>query len=69
MLTCKTPMEAPVSELWQYGISGDLPILLIRIQELEELELVEEALKAYEYFRIKNIEMDLVIVSEERRLR
>ena len=66
ILTCKAPFDVPVSRLWQYGISGDLPILLIRVKEVEEIELVEEALKAYEYFRIKNIEMDLVIISEEK---
>ena len=65
-LTCKNPLEVPVSKLWQYGISGDLPILLIRVKELDDVELVEEALKAYEYFRVKNIEMDLVIISEEK---
>ena len=65
-LSCKNNMLVPVSKLWQYGISGDLPILLIRIKALEEIELVEEALKAYEYFRLKNISLDLVIISEEK---
>ena len=64
-LTCKSATRVPVSKLWQYGISGDLPILLINIKELEEIELVEEALKAYEYFRVKNVEMDLILVSSE----
>ncbi len=65
-LIYKTDLQVPVNKLWQYGISGDLPILLIRIKTLEEIELVEEALKAYEYFRLKNIQLDLVIVSEEK---
>ncbi len=52
-LICKDELEVPVSKLWQYGISGDLPILLIRIKELTQIELLEEALKAYEYFRMK----------------
>lgn len=64
-LNNKIKIEAPVSKLWSYGISGDLPILLISIKKIEEIELIKEALKAYEYFRLKNIEIDLVLVSEE----
>ena len=45
ILTNRTKVLVPVSKLWQYGISGDLPILLLRIKNLEEIELVEEALK------------------------
>ena len=37
-------MEAPVSRLWQYGISGDLPILLLKIKEKDEIETLEETL-------------------------
>ncbi len=66
VLNCKAPQYIPISRLWQYGISGDLPIMLIRIKNIEEIELVDEALKAYEYFRVKNIKMDLVLVSEEK---
>ncbi|MCI9245900.1 MAG: hypothetical protein HFJ30_01945 [Clostridia bacterium] len=62
----KADMLVPVSKLWQYGISGDLPILLLHIKTLEEIEVVEEALKAYEYFRLKNVLLDLVIISEEK---
>lgn len=56
----------PVSELWKYGISGDLPIFLVLMKEANDIEVVEEALKAYEYFRVKNMEVDFVIVSEEK---
>ena len=65
-LTCKIPIEVPVTKLWQYGISGDFPILLVTIQTIEEIELIEEVLKLYEYFRVKNIQMDLVLVSKEK---
>ena len=52
-------------QLWKYGISGDLPILLVKIKESNEKEILEEVLKAYEFFRIKNIQLDLVILNEE----
>ena len=55
----------PKEELWKYGISGDLPILLVKIQDSNEREILEEVLKAYEFFRIKNIEVDMVILNEE----
>ena len=64
-LTCSS-MEAPVSRLWQYGISGDLPILLLNIKEKDEIETLEETLKAYNYFRVKNILVDLIIINQEK---
>ena len=63
----KIPEEAPVSELWKYGISGDLPILLIKIKDVSDIGVVKDAIKAYEYFRVKNIKIDLVILNEEKK--
>jgi len=67
MLKGKTVEKAETSELWKYGISGDLPILLIKIKDVNDIYVVKEALKAYEYFRIKNIQIDLVIINEEKK--
>lgn len=61
------PEEAPTTELWKYGISGDLPILLVKIKEITDIGVVKEALKAYEYFKVKNIKIDLVILNEEKK--
>ena len=55
----------PQSDLWQYGISGDLPILLVKISQTSDKEVLEEILKAYEFFRLKNVQIDLVILDEE----
>lgn len=55
----------PKEELWKYGISGDLPILLVKISSSNEKDNLEEILKAYEFFRLKNVEIDLVILNEE----
>lgn len=54
-----------VSRLWNYGISGDIPILLVKIRNINDMHVIEETLKAYEYFRTKNIFIDLVIINEE----
>ncbi len=61
------PEEAPTYELWKYGISGDLPILLIKIKDISDIYVVKDALKAYEYFKVKNIKIDLVILNEEKK--
>ena len=53
------------SDLWQYGISGDLPILLVKISQANEDEVLAEILKAYEFCKLKNVDIDLVILDEE----
>ena len=50
--------------LWSQGISGDLPILLVRIDDPEDLRFVRELLKAHEYWRTKAFAVDLVILNE-----
>jgi len=52
--------------LWQLGISGDLPIMLVRISDISELGLVREALQAVEYWRMKRLAVDLVILNERK---
>jgi cellobiose phosphorylase len=50
--------------LWPYGISGDLPICLVRIEEQTEIEMVRQLLRAHEYWRTKGLVVDLVILNE-----
>ena len=47
--------QYPVSNLWKYGISGDLPILLVKIKDINDIDIIKEVLSAYEFFRVKNI--------------
>lgn len=54
------------SELWKYGISGDLPIILVKVKDLNDSDVIKQILKAYEFFRIKNIEVELVLIDEEK---
>lgn len=53
------------SDLWPFGISGDLPIMMAVIEGREDMELVTWVLKAHEFFRVKGIEIDLVILVEK----
>ncbi len=69
------PMLRPPSEtiesgsggqpgLWHLGISGDLPIILVRISDIDQLDVAREALQAVEYWRMKRLAVDLVILNE-----
>ena len=62
----KKVISAYVSELWKYGISGDLPILLVKVKDISDIEIFKQVINVYEYLRVKNINIDLVIVDEEQ---
>ena len=51
------------SGLWAYGISGDLPIALVRIETDEERDIVRQLVRAHEYWHLKGISADLVILN------
>ncbi len=50
--------------LWSYGISGDLPIILLSITDPTNLDLVRSLVQAHTYWRNKGLDTDLVIWSE-----
>ena len=52
------------SGLWPHGISGDLPIVLLRIDDEQDMSMVRQMLKAHEYWRMKQLAVDLVIINE-----
>jgi cyclic beta-1,2-glucan synthetase len=52
------------SGLWTYGISGDLPIAVVRISEEEDLNMVRQLLRCHEYLRLKGLVFDLVILND-----
>ena len=54
------------SGLWGYAISGDLPIVLVRIGEPSNIELVRQLVQAHAYWRLKGLVVDLVIWNEDR---
>ena len=54
------------SGLWGYAISGDLPIVLLRIVDLANIELVRQLIQAHAYWRLKGLAVDLVIWNEDR---
>jgi len=75
IIYANTHLRAPASviaqnrmsqqRLWHFGISGDLPILLLRIRDLKRLERIREILRAHAYWRTKGITCDIVIINED----
>src|SRR5207249_172451 len=55
--------EGPAA-LWAHRISGDLPIVLVRIDDSEDVGIVRQLLRAHEYWRMKQLAVDLVILNE-----
>jgi cellobiose phosphorylase len=53
------------SGLWAYGISGDLPIVLVRIGDIAHIDLVRQLVKAHHYWRLKGLAADLVVWNED----
>lgn len=57
---------APLSRraLWPLGLSGDLPVLLVRVGRKEDLPRVREAIRAHEFYRAMGVSVDLALVNE-----
>lgn len=54
----------PQSALWAHGISGDLPIILFRIEDAEDAARLREVLAAHEYLRMRQMAVDVVILND-----
>jgi len=50
--------------LWAQGISGDIPIVLLRIDSIDDISIARALLRAHEYWRMKQVAVDLVILNE-----
>jgi cyclic beta-1,2-glucan synthetase len=53
---------APV--LWAKGISGDLPIVLLRLSDAAQARLLDSMLRAQAYWRSKQLPTDLVVLND-----
>lgn len=53
------------SSLWGYGISGDLPIILVRIETVDHIDVVREVIRAHGYWRMMGLIVDIVILNED----
>ena len=53
-------------DLWPFGISGDLPVILVEINGNEDMDSVYWALKGHEYWRMKGLIIDLVFLINKK---
>ncbi|MGN6435625.1 MAG: GH36-type glycosyl hydrolase domain-containing protein [Agriterribacter sp.] len=53
------------SGLWGHSVSGDLPIVLVQIENPENIELIKQLIQAHAYWRLKGLMVDLVIWNED----
>ena len=50
--------------LWVYGISGDMPLIVFRINDADQLKGLKTLLKAHEFWRVKGVETELLIIND-----
>jgi cyclic beta-1,2-glucan synthetase len=48
--------------LWGMGLSGDLPMLLLRMEDPEETALLEDLVRAHRFWKRRGIAVDLVVL-------
>ncbi|MBS3755047.1 MAG: cyclic beta 1-2 glucan synthetase [Desulfobacterales bacterium] len=51
------------SGLWPHAISGDYPIVLVRVYDEQGVSLVQDLLRAHAYWRNRGLKIDLVILN------
>src|SRR5262249_43211731 len=56
--------RAGPSSLWGHRISGDRPIVVLRIDDHDDLGIARQVLRAWRYWRDKRPAVDLVILNE-----
>jgi cyclic beta-1,2-glucan synthetase len=54
----------PPTGLWSQRISGDFPILLLRIDAIEDIAIARQLLQAHEYWQMKGLATDLVLLND-----
>jgi len=53
------------SALWSHGISGDSPLVLLRISDPAKVEIIRQLVQAHAYWRMKGLTTELVILNED----
>lgn len=52
------------SSLWRHGISGDLPIVLLRVSDASQRSMLRDLLLAHEFWHAHGLRIDVVVVNE-----
>ncbi|WP_340103706.1 GH36-type glycosyl hydrolase domain-containing protein [Rhodohalobacter sp. 8-1] len=51
-------------DLWAYGISGDYPLVVFRIKEMDQIKNVKTLVKAHGFWRAKGVDTELMIIND-----
>lgn len=55
----------PQSLLWKYSISGDLPIILVYVDKIEDAGIINEIINFMDYVKNRKLDIDIVILINE----
>src|SRR3990167_10867233 len=53
-----------IHSLWRNGISGDRPLLVLAIADMERLQMLKQALAAQSYLAAKGVFFDVVVIND-----
>jgi len=51
-------------DLWAYGISGDLPLVILKINQTDQIKHIHTILKAHAFWRQKGLQTELLILND-----
>ena len=51
--------------LWSHGLSGDLPVVLLRLTDAEHLQLLQELVQAHLFLRRRGLRFDLIVWNDD----
>ena len=51
--------------LWRFGISGDIPMITVRIGRIEDSALLDEVINFMQYVKFRKIDVDIVLLVDE----
>lgn len=54
------------SALWSWGISGDLPIIVASVSDVNGLSVLREIILAWQFWKVRGLDSDLVILNREQ---
>ena len=52
------------SGLWRFGISGDIAIVVMEIDDINKSGFAKEMLRAFEYYKVHGMVLDLVFIND-----
>src|SRR5690606_30325613 len=55
--------QGPQARLWVHGISGDLPLLVVRLAGPQDVDAALLLLKAHRYWRAQGLEVEVALVN------